>query len=903
MSIQLYSSPMKYKDPTTGNYVDIIGISGNPGRGIASVVLNNDYTLTINFTDNTSITTGAIRGATGVGISSIAKTGTSANVDTYTITYTDNNTTTFSITNGITPSLSIGTVVEGAEAAATITGTSENPILNLVLPAATVSGKADKVSDATTGNFAALDANGNLTDSGHKHSDYLTEHQTIPVTDVQVNNTSILNNGIANIPLGTDSQPGVLKLSGAVKASSDNPGGIYINPPSDSAVKAGTNTAFGITINKQHQAVFYGLAKAAGDTTQKDSSNAIGTYTSAAKEKIQTMLNVPSQSVIAVSDTTTATSTHAIGDYFMLNGQLCKAIAAISIGDTVTTSGGSANAEVVKVSDEIKAVEGEIPDIQINGTSIVANEVANIPIASSSDIGVVKIKSDYGINIDNNSLRTWSPNTTIIKAGTNDYRPITPAQQHKSVFYGLATAAGDSTQSSSSNEVGIYTDTAKEKIQFMLNIPSQDAIANKESTTATAAHAIGDYFLMNGKLYKVTTAINIGDTIITNGNDANVEQTNIIEEIPNVPIQDVKIGSTSILNNGVATITVSPSKGFWSNNGVLEINSATNSELKQGNGAYRPITTEQEHTAVFYGLAKAAGDSTQSASNNAIGTYTDNAKDAIQHMLGIDGLIAAHDTATATVAHAIGEIFIMNGKLYRATAAIAINDTITVGTNCEAVKIADAFPRDVQVNGTSAVSNGIANVPIGSWDAYGVYKVSSDVGIYKNGSGILYTVGASSDEIKAATHAYKVITPSNENAAAFYGLAKAAGDSTQTSSSNAVGTYTSGAKAAIQSMIGVENGVSFVETISSTTPTIVAEPNTRYVCGEVSTLAITTPSVGTIDIVFDSGSTATVLTVTPPTGTTMKWPSWFDPTTLDANTSYEILITDGIYGGVMTWAN
>ena len=39
--------------------------------------------------------------------------------------------------------------------------------------------KADKVANATSGNFAALDANGNLTDSGHKHSDYLTSHQSL----------------------------------------------------------------------------------------------------------------------------------------------------------------------------------------------------------------------------------------------------------------------------------------------------------------------------------------------------------------------------------------------------------------------------------------------------------------------------------------------------------------------------------------------------------------------------------------------------------------------------------------------------------------------------------------------------------------------------------------------------
>ena len=42
-----------------------------------------------------------------------------------------------------------------------------------------VSGKADKVESAVSGNFAALDAEGNLADSGHKHSDYLTAHQDI----------------------------------------------------------------------------------------------------------------------------------------------------------------------------------------------------------------------------------------------------------------------------------------------------------------------------------------------------------------------------------------------------------------------------------------------------------------------------------------------------------------------------------------------------------------------------------------------------------------------------------------------------------------------------------------------------------------------------------------------------
>lgn len=51
-----------------------------------------------------------------------------------------------------------------------------------------VSGKADKVSGATNGDFAGLDANGNLTDSGKKASDFATP---IPVVDASTNPTSM----------------------------------------------------------------------------------------------------------------------------------------------------------------------------------------------------------------------------------------------------------------------------------------------------------------------------------------------------------------------------------------------------------------------------------------------------------------------------------------------------------------------------------------------------------------------------------------------------------------------------------------------------------------------------------------------------------------------------------------
>lgn len=124
---------------------------GQPGRGIASITQNADYTLTITYTDGTTFKTTSIRGEkgdkgdqgiqgekgetgargpkgdqgetgakgakgdtgdTGNGINTIEKTDTDKNVDTYTITYDDGTTTTFKVTNGVYSEAVIQSVME-----------------------------------------------------------------------------------------------------------------------------------------------------------------------------------------------------------------------------------------------------------------------------------------------------------------------------------------------------------------------------------------------------------------------------------------------------------------------------------------------------------------------------------------------------------------------------------------------------------------------------------------------------------------------------------------------------------------------------------------------------------------------------------------------------------------------
>lgn len=86
--------------------------------------------------------------------------------------------------------------------------------------------------------------------------------------------------------------------------------------------------------------------------------------------------------------------------------------------------------------------------------------------------------------------------------------------------------------------------------------------------------------------------------------------------------------------------------------------------------------------------------------------------------------------------------------------------------------------------------------------------------------------------------------------------------------------------------------------VSGQTPTITAEENTRYICGEVTSLTFTPCETGICDVRFTAASISTVLTLPE----TVKLPDWFDPALLEANTTYEINVLDGIYGVVMSWA-
>lgn len=100
--------------------------------------------------------------------------------------------------------------------------------------------------------------------------------------------------------------------------------------------------------------------------------------------------------------------------------------------------------------------------------------VKNTDYATTDKGGVVKVNTLRGIGITNKGeLLPVFASLDQIKAGQESFRVLVPASQHDATFYGLAKAAGDTTQSASNNEVGVYTDDAKTKIKSMIGVPTK----------------------------------------------------------------------------------------------------------------------------------------------------------------------------------------------------------------------------------------------------------------------------------------------------------------------------------------------------------------------------------------------------------------------------------------------
>ena len=552
------------------------------------------------------------------------------------------------------------------------------------------------------------------------------------------------------------------------------------------------------------------------------------------------------ETVIAASEEATATAAHAIGDKFMLNGQLYKATSEIAIGDTIITDGVDANCEITTMTEEI-------PDVSIFATKVdtVLETTLSRGRADNSVVGVNSFAFGRSVIASGENSHAEGRGTTASGNSTHaegyqtraigDYSHtegrsavsvgvVNHVEGFQTIAYGSyshvegdggkssMTVSGDGNStiyavSSVSSEIelsqlsgyiinyaGVYAkilsvDETNNTITLDKTL-SESALASvyvsvfRHFATGRESHIEGfnvksvtDAQHVQGK-YNAIDRSGVFADIVGNGSSdkaqsnayaltwtgdghyagdvyvhSNADSTGgvklaTVNDIPSVPVQDVQINSTSIVDaNGVANIpeaqvasgecgVVKVGNPVFSGLNIdatgLKIAPASEILIKTGVNAYRAITPAHQHEATFYGLATAAGDSTQKASDNAVGTYTDGAKSAIQSMLGVPGLDASGKVLASQLPSYVDDVLEYanlasfpaegeSGKIYVAldtnltyrwsgSAYVEISQSLALGETSST-----AYRGDY---GAAAYAHGVTNK--GSAFESGLYKITTN---------------------------------------------------------------------------------------------------------------------------------------------------------------------------------
>ena len=271
-------------DVDSGEYVSTgipaQGAQGNPGTDgqdgtdgfspTATVTKTGD-TATITITDKTGTTTAQISDGTNgaAGDDGFSPTATVTQTQTgATISITDKSgTTTANISNG----------QDGSPGQPGTDGTDG------VSPTVTV-------TDITGGHRVTI------TDAEHPTGQTFDvmdgDTPTVPVQDVQVNGVSVLSDGVANVPLASNSDYGVAKVTSSYGLSILSNGNLCLTPATEAIIKAGTDWYKPLGVRDLKSSIFYGLAKLAGADMASVSGETVGMYPEAQKVAIQKMLGI-----------------------------------------------------------------------------------------------------------------------------------------------------------------------------------------------------------------------------------------------------------------------------------------------------------------------------------------------------------------------------------------------------------------------------------------------------------------------------------------------------------------------------------------------------------------------------------------------------------------------------------
>lgn len=126
-----------------------------------------------------------------------------------------------------------------------------------------------------------------------------------------------------------------------------------------------------------------------------------------------------------------------------------------------------------------------------------------------------------------------------------------------------------------------------------------------------------------------------------------------------------------------------------------------------------------------------------------------------------DDIVAyVENDTTATKRHEVGDQFILNGVLYTATAIIAVNDTIVVGTNCDS---AESVATQITENANAIVSLRSDITSINQTGTTATQAISSGTYFYLNGTLVRAKTAIDNGETFTLNTNYEVVTAGGLN--------------------------------------------------------------------------------------------------------------------------------------------
>lgn len=306
--------------------------------------------------------------------------------------------------------------------------------------------------------------------------------------DIQIAGSSIVNDGTANIPKASGNTYGVVKANGGYGIDTQEPGVLSVVKALDADLKAGTSRWKTIAPVVLPTAIYYGLSKLAGVNLAEAQGETVGTYSAESKAAIKTMLGVTDPAVSDVRLNGSSVLHDGVanipisGEAGIKSGYQMSSVltpiwqhTAVFYGLSKAAGYDLANVQNVttgtypaEAQAAIKTMLGVTDlDVQIAGSSIVSNGVANIPYAGVNDAGVIKIGA--GLTINNGTLSVNGATASTIKAGTSLSSPIVPAYQHQSIYYGLSKLAGVDLANETVT-IGTYPAESQAAIKTMLGL-------------------------------------------------------------------------------------------------------------------------------------------------------------------------------------------------------------------------------------------------------------------------------------------------------------------------------------------------------------------------------------------------------------------------------------------------